>query len=169
MPFWMILPYFLGLVLLATIVARSSRSFRMTFILFADWVACTHLAGVAGSQTEWIWLAVIDGISASLLLTCQRRMEAALAVSFVAEVVIHLAYGFHDIFHILAVRADVLHWWSTFGIAWGQAISVVAWGCWNGRKGYRAPRSVDRTPDGELRSTPVGNRHIFPLRRERAD
>ena len=169
MPFWMILPYFLGLMLLAAIVARSVRSFRMVFILFADWMACTHLAHVLGSQTEWIWLAVIDGIAASLLLTCRRRMEAALAVSFIGEVVVHLAYGFHDIFHIQAVRADFFHWWITFGVAWGQAISIVAWGCWNGRKGYRAPDSMGRSRSRELHPSSSSDRYILPTARRGTD
>jgi hypothetical protein len=164
----MILPYFLGGLLLASIIARSFRSFRTIFILFADWTACTTLAEIIGSQTNWIGLSAIDGMAAILLLGCRRRMEAALAVSFIAEIIMHLAYGFHEVFHLSAPRADVLHWWLTFVVAWGQALGFVVWGCWHGRRRLRSPDRLRRVAGGELRPASTGHRDILPPERNGA-
>ena len=168
MPFWMILPYFLGGLLFASIVARSFRSFRAAHILFADWVACTALAEAIGSQTNWIGLSAIDGVAAILFLCCRHRMEATLAVSFIAEIMMHLAYGFHEVLHLSAPRADVLHWWLTFVVAWGQAIGLVVWGCWHGRKRLRSPDRVHRVADRKWSAASMGRRDIVSSQRDGA-
>ena len=166
MPFWMILPYFLGGLLFASIIARSFRSFRAAFILFADWAACTALAETIGSQTNWIGLSAIDGIAAILFLCCRRRMEAALAVSFIAEIMMHLAYGFHEVLHLSAPRADVLHWWLTFYVAWGQAFSLVAWGCWHGGRRSRPIGGLPAHSEHHSISVTLGARYLFRRNRK---
>jgi hypothetical protein len=165
----MILPYFLGFVLFGAIVLREFRTFRAALILFGDWAACTFLATVAGSQTEWIGLAVIDGLAALLLLRCRRRMEAVLALSLVAEVVLHLSFGWHEVIHITAYAADYYHWWATFYVAWGQAIGLVAWGITHGGKRYTAPdRVLSPVRDG-ISSPQAGGRNPVSAVRGRND
>ncbi len=168
-PLWMILPYFLGFVLFGAIVLREFRTFRAALILFGDWTACTFLASAAGSQTEWIGLAIIDGLAALLLLRCRRRMEAVLALSLVAEVVLHLAYGWHEMIHLTARAADYYHWWMTFYVAWGQAIGLVAWGIANGGKRYSAVDRVRIPVRDGIPASSLGSRNPAASLRGRTD
>lgn len=165
--FWMILPYFLGLTLFSTIALREFRTFRAALILFGDWSACTFLADVFGSQTEWIGLAVIDGIAAALFLLCRRRMEASLALTLIMEIIVHLSYGWHELLHITATMADIYHWWITFFVAWGQAFGVVVWGYLNGGKRYPAVSGVRLPSHHGIRAIKVGDSGIMPSLRGR--
>lgn len=162
LPYWLILPWVLAVLCGAAMLLRDLRTATAAAILLGDWYACTSVARWTGSQFEWAWLATIDCIAALLFIFPHRRLEAVIALSLGTEVLIHIAYGVHDLTQGYTLPAAKLNWWSTFAIAWGQAILVVGSSVYGGRKRSRFDRRSVGSLSDRLEGAAYSKRHREP-------
>lgn len=90
------LPFSIGI--LATTVAcmlLGSHVIRLcSAVLFLNWATHSSFTFATGLYDPWYFLAVLDGLSAALLLTHPAsKLQVILGATYASQILMHLAYG----------------------------------------------------------------------------
>lgn len=133
-PLWSVL----CALLIIALAMRDDCMARAALVLLANWCANTMLATATGDQFLWPCMILTDAISALILLWLPlTKWQAAIALTYVVEIIAHSAYGLTS----EGVRATWNYYWTLFYIAWAQAGILLLWSSVDGAKSaWRARR-----------------------------